>query len=135
MNSASFWLTGTTGSRAGPMSNPQICKPYFTQAGFPDATSTFPSVWYTGRLSTDPLGVMAQGEASIVNGTGSQTGSGRWGDYTSMNVDPIDDCTFWYVNEYVPTTSSVGWRLRIGAFKFNECGTPDFFLQGDPTAV
>ena len=66
---------------------------------------------------------MPQGEGSIINGTGSQTGSGRWGDYTSMNVDPVDDCTFWYVNEWVPTTSSVGWRLRIGAFKFNECGT------------
>jgi len=100
-----------------------------------DGTGTFPSVWYTGRLSADPLGVMSQGEASIVNGTGSQTGSGRWGDYTSMNVDPIDDCTFWYVNEYVPTTSSVGWRLRIGAFKFDECGTPDFYLGGSPNPV
>jgi uncharacterized membrane protein len=39
-----------------------------------------------------------------------------------MNVDPVDDCTFWYVNEYLPVTSSVGWRLRIGAFKFDECG-------------
>ena len=67
-----------------------------------------------------------------MNGTGSQTGSQRWGDYTSMNVDPVDDCTFWYVNEYVPTTSSVGWRLRIGAFKFAQCGTPDFFLNTTP---
>ncbi|NJN54581.1 MAG: hypothetical protein HC804_07380 [Anaerolineae bacterium] len=83
--------------------------------------ATFPSVWYTGRLATDPLGTMPQGEASIIDGTGSQTGSARWGDYTSMNVDPVDDCTFWYVNEYVPTSSAVGWRLRIGAFKFDEC--------------
>ena len=87
-----------------------------------DATTTYPSVWYTGRLAGDPLGTMPQGEGSIINGTGSQTGSQRWGDYTSMNVDPVDDCTFWYVNEYVPTTSSVGWRLRIGAFRFPECG-------------
>ena len=50
-----------------------------------------------------------------------------------MNVDPVDDCTFWYVNEYVPTTSSVGWRLRIGAFKFDECGTPDFYLGANPS--
>ena len=87
-----------------------------------NGTTTFPSSWYTGRLASDPVNTMPQGEGSIINGTGSQTGSGRWGDYTSMNVDPVDDCTFWYVNQWVPTTSSVGWRLRIGAFKFNECG-------------
>ncbi len=98
-----------------------------------DGTATYPSSRYTGRLSTDPLGTMPQGEASIINGTGSQTGSlNRWGDYTSMNVDPVDDCTFWYVNEYVPTTSSIGWRLRIGAFKFNECGTADFTIAATP---
>ncbi len=97
-----------------------------------DGTATFPSLWYTGRLAADPLGTMPQGEGSIMNGTGSQTGSNRWGDYTSMNVDPVDDCTFWYVNEYVPTTSSVGWRLRVGAFKFDQCGTPDFYLAATP---
>jgi len=86
--------------------------------------SMFPSVWYTGRLAGDALGTMPQGEAAIVNGTGSQTGSNRWGDYTSMNVDPVDDCTFWYVNQWVPSTSSIGWRLRIGAFKFPSCAPP-----------
>ncbi|MCB1009143.1 MAG: fibronectin type III domain-containing protein, partial [Acidobacteria bacterium] len=100
-----------------------------------DGTSTFPSSFYTGRLAGDPLGTMPQGEESIVDGTGSQTGSQRWGDYTSMNVDPVDDCTFWYVNEYVPTTSSVGWRLRIGSFRFNECGTPDYILGVTPASV
>ncbi|MGB4802595.1 MAG: hypothetical protein WBV59_08050 [Anaerolineae bacterium] len=99
-----------------------------------NGTTTFPSSWYTGRLSGDPLGTMPQGEASVINGTGSQTGSQRWGDYTSMTVDPVDDCTFWYVNEYVPTTSSVGWRLRIGAFKFNECGTADFTIAAVPAS-
>ena len=86
------------------------------------SATTFPSVWYTGRLAGDPLGQMPQGEAAIVNGTGSQTSQQRWGDYTDMTVDPVDDCTFWYVNEYVPTTSASGWRLRIGAFKFGTCG-------------
>jgi hypothetical protein len=105
-----------------------------------NATTTFPSVWYTGRLSTDPLGTMPQGEGVIVTGTGSQTGGGnRWGDYTSMNVDPLDDCTFWYVNEWVPTTSSSGWVLRIGAFKFPSCGagggtpTPTPTITSTPT--
>ncbi len=86
-----------------------------------DGTSTYPSLWYSGRLVDDPLGTMPQGENSIVDGTGSQTGSQRWGDYSSLNIDPVDDCTFWYVNEYLPTTSSVGWQLRIGAFGFDTC--------------
>ena len=78
----------------------------------------FPSVAYTGRLASDPLGTMPQGEGTIINGTGSQTTTlNRWGDYTSLTVDPTDDLTFWHVNEWVPTTSSVGWQLRVGSFK------------------
>jgi hypothetical protein len=91
--------------------------------------SLFPSIRYTGRLVTDPLGTMPQGEADFVAGTGSQTGSARWGDYTSMNVDPVDGCTFWFINEYVPTTSTVGWRLRVGSFKFPECVPKPVELQ------
>jgi hypothetical protein len=80
--------------------------------------SVFPSVFYTGRLAGSPLGTMPLGENSIKNGTGSQTGGGnRWGDYAAISVDPTDDLTFWFVSEYVPTTSSQGWRLRIGAFQ------------------
>jgi uncharacterized repeat protein (TIGR01451 family) len=88
-----------------------------------NGSTTYPSVWYTGRLASDPLGEMAQGEGVIINGSGSQNGtSSRWGDYTSMNVDPVDDCTFWYINEYYPVSHSTNWRLRIGAFKFPTCG-------------
>jgi len=105
--------------------------------GFSASNSTmFPSIYYTGRLAGDPLGQMPQGEAAIINGTGAQTGGGnRWGDYTDMTVDPVDDCTFWYVNEYVPTTSAAGWRLRIGSFKFPGCpvqGTPTPTVTGTP---
>jgi len=97
------------------------------------ATTTFPSVWYTGRLASDPLGTMPQGEGSIIDGTGSQTSSGsRWGDYTALTIDPVDDCTFWYVNQYLPTTSTTGYRLRVGAFRFDQCGTPDFYLSPTP---
>lgn len=85
-----------------------------------DGTSTYPSVWYTGRLATDPLGLMPQGEGVIVNGSGSQTSGNRWGDYSSMNIDPVDDCTFWYVNEYYKTNGT-NWWLRIGSFKFPSC--------------
>ena len=85
--------------------------------------AVFPTVSYTGRLVGDPLGTLPQGEANIVAGTGSQTTTlSRWGDYTSVTVDPTDDCTFWAVNEWVPTTSSVGWVLRIGSFRIGTCG-------------
>ena len=78
----------------------------------------FPSILYTGRLAGDPLGTMTLGENSMKNGTGSQTAGGnRWGDYTALSVDPTDDLTFWYVNEYLPATSGAGWRLRIGSFR------------------
>src|SRR5262245_13739237 len=78
--------------------------------------SVFPSVFYTARHDGDPPGQMTLGEGSIITGTGSQTGSARWGDYTDLTVDPSDDETFWFVDEYVPTTGAIGWRLRIGAF-------------------
>ncbi len=103
--------------------------------GFSATSATmFPSIYYTGRLASDPLGTLPQGEGIIINGTGSNTGGGnRWGDYTSLNVDPSDDCTFWYVNQYTPVTSASGWRLRVGAFRFNECGTPTFTMNVAPT--
>ncbi|MGA7733759.1 MAG: S-layer homology domain-containing protein [Chloroflexia bacterium] len=91
--------------------------------GYSASSSTvFPSIRYAGRLSTDPLGQMAQGEASIIAGTGSQTGPGaRWGDYSMMSVDPADGCTFWYTTEYIQVTGERTWRTRIASFKFNEC--------------
>ncbi len=107
--------------------------------GYSASSSTlFPSVRYTGRLPGDTSGTLPQGEASIIDGTGSQTGgSNRWGDYSDMTVDPTDDCTFWYVSEYVPTTSSSGWQARIGSFKFPSCGaatpTPTRTVTVTPT--
>ena len=84
--------------------------------------AVFPSVYYTARHDGDPPGMMTLGEGSIINGTGSQTGSGnRWGDYTSIDIDPVDDTTFWVVNEYVPTST---WRMRIGAFNLSGGGSP-----------
>lgn len=83
-------------------------------------SSIFPSIYYTGRFAGSPLGTMPLGEGAIVAGTGSNTTTNsRWGDYTSLSVDPNDDRTFWHVNEYVPSTSSAGWRLRVGAFKIS----------------
>jgi hypothetical protein len=84
--------------------------------------STFPSIRYTGRLATDPPNVMTLGESDLMVGTGSQTNtSGRWGDYSTMVVDPVDDCTFWYTQEYYAVTSDAGWQTRIGAFSLPSC--------------
>jgi len=86
--------------------------------------STFPSIRYTGRLATDPPNLMTLGETDMMVGTGSQTNtSGRWGDYSSMLVDPVDDCTFWYTQQYYAVTSDAGWQTRIGAFSLPNCSS------------
>ena len=90
------------------------------------SASMFPSIRYTGRVPTDPLGTM-EAETTIMNGTGSQTGSlSRWGDYTAMTVDPIDDCTFWYTNQYLKSSGSFNWYTRISSFKFPNCQPQTF---------
>ena len=67
-------------------------------------------------------GVLNEGEALFFAALGSQTGTlGRWGDYSAMNVDPVDDCTFWYTQEYYATTSGFGWSTRVGSFRFPSC--------------
>jgi len=79
----------------------------------------FPQIRYAGRLATDPINTLAQGEAHLFDGTGAQINtSNRWGDYSSMAIDPVDDVTFWYTTEYYSTTSSFNWRTRIGNFHF-----------------
>ncbi|MBI3474254.1 MAG: choice-of-anchor D domain-containing protein [Acidobacteria bacterium] len=83
--------------------------------------SVFPSIAFTGRFAGDALGTM-QAEQSIVAGTGSQTNLVRWGDYSAMTVDPVDDCTFWYTQEYIKATGSFNWNTRIANFKFDTCG-------------
>jgi hypothetical protein len=94
--------------------------------GYSVSSSTlFPSIRYTGRAPTDALGTL-QAETSILTGGGSQTGSlSRWGDYSAMSVDPTDDCTFFYTNEYLKSSGSFNWSTRIASFKFPSCsGTP-----------
>ena len=79
-----------------------------------------PSVFLVGRAPSDPAGTMA-GPIVLVNGGGVQEMSfKRWGDYSSMAIDP-NDCTFWYTQEYYKTTGSFNWSTRIGSFKFDSC--------------
>ena len=101
--------------------NGDMAMGFSTSAG--TTGTAFPSIHYTGRLSTDPLNKMAQGEATLFSGLGSQSTTGnRWGDYSALSVDPEDDCTFWYTTEYYPAgPSSFNWRTRIGSFSFPQC--------------
>jgi hypothetical protein len=78
--------------------------------------TTYPGIRVTGRLQSDPKGTMG-GETILQSGGGSQTGTNRWGDYTSMSIDPTDDLTFFYTNEYYPTTSASNWHTRIASFQ------------------
>jgi hypothetical protein len=93
--------------------------------GFSASSNTiYPQVRYAGRLATDPLNILS-GEQHLFNGTGSQTVTdNRWGDFSDMTVDPVDDCTFYYTNEYYETTTAENWRTRIGYFKFAQCTPP-----------
>jgi hypothetical protein len=90
--------------------------------GYSKSSSTVkPSIEYVGRIPTDTLGKMESAKG-IIAGTGVQTNSfNRWGDYSSMAIDPTDDCTFWYTQEYYKTTGSFNWNTRLASFKFTGC--------------
>jgi hypothetical protein len=95
-----------------------------------DAVSVQPSIRYTGRTPIDGFGTMEK-ENSIIAGTGVQTDtSNRWGDYSSMVIDPSDDCTFWYAQEYMQASGSFNWSTRLGSFRFwPRCGGPMLLVQ------
>ena len=85
------------------------------------SSSMHPAIAITGRLAGDPLGLMG-GEDVWYAGAGSQTdSSSRWGDYSTMSIDPVDDCTFWYTQEYYASTGGFDFKTRIGSFQFPSC--------------
>jgi hypothetical protein len=106
-----------------------------------------PSILYSGRSVTDTQGIFRE-EGTLVAGTGVQKAFGfRWGDYSTLTVDPADDCTFWIANEYYTQASEdfsdFTWLTRIGTFKFPECtplakgtiiGTITDAVSGQPIA-
>jgi hypothetical protein len=90
--------------------------------GFSISSSTaHPGAHFTGRLAGDPAGTMTFGEGVLIDGAGSQTTVSRWGDYTSLAIDPSDDCTFWYTNEYQAVDGGFDWHTRIGSFTLGTC--------------
>jgi hypothetical protein len=90
--------------------------------GFSESSSSIhPKIAYTGRVPTDTSGTMESIDVTF-SGAGSQNGGlSRWGDYTSISIDPSDDCTFWYANEYIPSNGSFNWHTRLNSFKFTGC--------------
>jgi hypothetical protein len=85
------------------------------------STTIKPGIYITGRLAGDLVNTMGA-ETEIQAGIGSQIGAGnRWGDYSSMTLDPIDQCTFYYTNEYLKTDGGFNWSTRVAAFKFPSC--------------
>ena len=77
----------------------------------------YPSLYYRGRLASDPLGTMPQGEFPIADATTSKTDNERYGDYAGIGIDPVDDCTFWFTSEYGGQGNT-----KVAAFKFDACG-------------
>ncbi|HKQ96902.1 MAG TPA: hypothetical protein VJV75_03390, partial [Candidatus Polarisedimenticolia bacterium] len=74
------------------------------------------TIRYTGRAKNDPRNTMTVPEAIIATGIRNNTGSSRWGDYSSLSVDPFDDCTLWSVNQYYPATTA--WSTRVASAVF-----------------
>jgi hypothetical protein len=102
--------------------------------GYSASSATLnPEIRYNGRLASDPLNTLPQGEATLagnpspVNGTQSGNCGGstciRWGDYSAMTLDP-DGCTFWYTQEYY-AANGLNWHTRVGAFRFDNAPSPD----------
>ncbi len=91
-----------------------------------NGTDVFPGARYTARNAGDPAGQMTLGEGTLISGSGVQRSvNSRWGDYTTMSIDPVDDCTFWYINEYYTLagqlSSTAGWQTRVGSFRVPSC--------------
>ncbi len=83
-----------------------------------------PAIKVTGRLRNDPKNLLRT-EVLVQAGGGSQTTTlSRWGDYSTMQIDPADDCTFWYTTQYIGANGTFNWRTRIASFKFPNCQAP-----------
>ena len=85
------------------------------------SSSVKPSLAFATRLAGDATGTLSS-ETTIIAGAGSQLSNlSRWGDYTHMSVDPVDDCTFWYTGQYLKSDGIFNWSTRIASFKIASC--------------
>ena len=117
-DSSSRWMSSAAQNRDG-----DIAIGYSVSSN-----SMFPSIAITGRLANDDLGTLTQGETIVKTGGGSQTGSlTRWGDYSTMNIDPADDCTFWFATEYLPASGTFNWATFAQSFTLDPCEAEPVF--------
>ena len=72
-----------------------------------------------GRLADDPRGRLTLRETVLAEGEGVQHAM-RWEDYTQTAIDPSDDCTVWYVGDYMKKDTA-SYSTRIGAFRMPGC--------------
>ena len=85
------------------------------------SSSLRPTLRFAARGVGDPLNTLSS-EQNLFTGTGSQTQNlARWGDYSTLSVDPSDDCTMWYTNEYLEVSGTFNWHTRIASFKLGTC--------------
>jgi hypothetical protein len=106
------------------------------------SNNMYPSIRYTGRLKSDALNQMTIAERKIMDGGGCQTSNThRWGDYSSMTVDPSSPTTFWYTTEYYSLSSSSNWQTRIASFTFGNVfssyatSNPESICGGDSSQL
>ena len=102
------------------------------------SSGIYPSVAFAGRTPDMAPGTLGT-ETVLKAGAGAQTTYSRWGDYSALRVDPDDDTTFWYTNEYYSKNSlffNFNWSTVIASFKIGGGGvTPDFTLATAPTSL
>lgn len=83
-------------------------------------TTIDPGISFASRAPSDPAGVLGN-EQTVLTSSHFQSGHSRWGDYSSMSVDPSDDCTMWFTTEYMPTSGDFQWATHINSFKLGTC--------------
>lgn len=83
-------------------------------------TPNFAGQRFAGRLAGDPAGTLSLKETTLVEGEAAQTNTLRWEDYSQTAVDPSDDCTIWYVGDYLKKDAT-SYSSRIGAFRMPGC--------------
>lgn len=82
----------------------------------------YPGQRFAARLAKDPKGVLTFRETVLAEGRADQTNTLRWEDYTTTAMDPSDDCTFWYVGDYIQSAGA-GYSTRIGGFRLPGCSS------------
>jgi hypothetical protein len=86
------------------------------------ANPVYPSIRYTGRYVDDPPGLLLEPERTIANGVNASADTFlRWGDYSALSVDPVDDCTFWYTNHLAGAVGTGVRPSRVASFRFGDC--------------